>query len=54
MIRADSRIAVVFGEPLPTWRFLPWVGLGLQVLAVPNKLANYRGISLALDVGRLR
>jgi len=41
-------------EGQATWRFLPWVGLGLHVLAVPNKLANYGGISLALDVGRLR
>jgi len=41
-------------EAQATWRFLPWVGLGLHVFAVPNKLANYGGISLALDVGRLR
>ena len=41
-------------EGQATWRFLPWVGLGLHVFAVPNKLANYGGISLALDVGRLR
>ena len=41
-------------EGQATWRFLPWAGLGLHVFAVPNKLANYGGISLALDVGRLR
>jgi len=41
-------------EGQATWRFLPWVGLGLHVFGVPNELANYGGISLALDVGRLR
>jgi len=41
-------------EAQATWRFLPWVGLGLRVFAVPNSLANYGGFSLALDVGRLR
>jgi hypothetical protein len=41
-------------EAQATWCFLPWVGLGLRAFDVPNKLANYGGISLALDVGRLR
>ena len=41
-------------EAQATWRFLPWVGLGLRVFGVPNELANYGGISLALDAGRLR
>jgi hypothetical protein len=41
-------------EGQATWRFLPWVGFGLRVFGVPNELANYGGISLALDVGRLR
>jgi hypothetical protein len=36
------------------WHFLPWLGLGLRVFGVPNELANYGGISLALNVGRLR
>jgi hypothetical protein len=41
-------------EAQATWRFLPFVGLGVRVFGVPNELANYGGISLALDVGRLR
>ena len=41
-------------EAQATWRFLPFVGLGLRVFGVPNELANYGGISLALDLGRLR
>jgi len=41
-------------EAQATWRFLPWVGLGLRAFGVPNKLANYGGVSLALDAGRLR
>ena len=41
-------------EGQATWRFLPFLGLGLRVFGVPNELANYGGISLALDVGRLR
>ena len=41
-------------EGQASWRFLPWAGLGLRVFGVPNELANYGGISLALDVGRLR
>lgn len=41
-------------EARATWRFLPWAGLGLRIFGVPNSLGNYGGISLALDVGRLR
>jgi hypothetical protein len=41
-------------EAQATWRFLPWAGLGLRVFGVQNELANYGGISLALDLGRLR
>ena len=41
-------------EAQATWRFLPWVGFGVRVFGVPNELANYGGISLALQVGRLR
>jgi len=41
-------------EANATWRFLPWAGLGLRVFGVGNKLANYGGLSLALQVGRLR
>ena len=41
-------------EAQATWRFLPAVGLGLRVFGVPNELSNYGGISLALEVGRLR
>ena len=41
-------------EAYATWRFLPWAGLGLRVFGVGNKLADYGGISLALQVGRLR
>ena len=41
-------------EAQATWRFLPWAGLGVRVFSVPNELANYGGISLALQVGRLR
>jgi hypothetical protein len=41
-------------EAQASWRLLPWAGLGLRVFVVPNSLANYGGISLALDVGRLR
>ena len=53
----DIRDSSAVGLPIEaqaTWRFLPLVGLGLRVFAVPNKLANYGGIALALDVGRLR
>jgi len=41
-------------EAQAAWRFLRWAGLGLRIFGVPNKLANYGGIALALDVGRLR
>jgi len=41
-------------EAQATWRFLPWAGLGVRVFSVPNELANYGGISLALQLGRLR
>jgi len=41
-------------EAQASWCFLPWAALGLRIFAVPNSLANYGGISLALDVGRLR
>jgi hypothetical protein len=41
-------------EAQATWQFLPWVGIGLRAFDVPNKLANHGGVSLALDVGRLR
>ena len=41
-------------EAQATWRFLPWAGLGLRVFGVPNELASYGGVSLALDAGRLR
>jgi hypothetical protein len=41
-------------EAQAMWNFLPWAGFGLRAFGVPNKLANYGGISLALDVGRLR
>ena len=41
-------------EAQASWRVLPWAGLGLRIFGVPNSLANYGGISLALDVGRLR
>jgi hypothetical protein len=51
----DDRSTVGFPiEGQATWRFLPWAGLGLRVFGVPNDLSNYGGISLALDVGRLR
>ena len=41
-------------EAQAAWRFVRWAGLGLRIFGVPNKLANYGGIALALDVGRLR
>ena len=41
-------------EAQASWRVLPSAGLGLRIFVVPNSLANYGGISLALDVGRLR
>jgi hypothetical protein len=41
-------------EAQATRRFLPWAGLAVRVFSVPNELANYGGISLALQVGRLR
>jgi len=53
----DINDSTAVGFPIEadaTWRFLPWVGLGLRVFGVGNKLAQYGGISLALQVGRLR
>jgi hypothetical protein len=53
----DIRDSSALGLPIEaqaTWCFLPWAGLGLRVFAVPNKLANYGGIALALDAGRMR
>ena len=41
-------------EAQATWCLLPWAGLGLRAFGVPNRLANYGGVSLALDAGRLR
>lgn len=53
----DVNDSTTVGFPIEahaTWRFLPWAGLGVRVFSVPNELANYGGISLALQVGRLR
>jgi hypothetical protein len=53
----DINDSTTLGLPIEanaTWRFLPWAGLGLRVFGVGNKLADYGGISLALQVGRLR
>jgi len=53
----DNRGQRTLGFPVEaqaTWRFLPWAGLGVRAFGVPNDLANYAGISAALQVGRLR
>lgn len=53
----DINDSTTIGLPIEadaTWRFLPWMGLGLRVFGVGNKLADYGGVSLALQVGRLR
>lgn len=53
----DINDSTALGLPIEaeaTWRFLPWAGLGLRVFGVGNELANYGGLSLALQVGRLR
>jgi hypothetical protein len=41
-------------EAQGTWRFSRWAGIGVRAFVVPNKINNYGGISLALQVGRLR
>jgi hypothetical protein len=41
-------------EAQGTWRFARWTGIGVRVFAVPNEINTYAGISLALQVGRLR
>ena len=41
-------------EAQGTWRFTRWTGIGARVFAVPNEINGYAGISLALQVGRLR
>jgi len=56
-IVSDINDSTTVGFPIEaqaTWRFLPWVGLGLRAFSVPNELANYGGLSLAVQVGRLR
>jgi len=41
-------------EAQGTWRFTRWTGIGVRAFAVPNEINSYGGISLALQVGRLR
>ena len=56
-IVSDINDSTTVGFPIEaqaTWRFLPWAGLGVRVFSVPNELANYGGISVALQIGRLR
>ncbi|HEU4997113.1 MAG TPA: hypothetical protein VFT29_19990 [Gemmatimonadaceae bacterium] len=56
-IVTDINDSTTVGFPIEaqaTYRFLPWVGLGVRIFTVPNELANYGGISLALQVGRLK
>jgi hypothetical protein len=36
------------------WRFTRWTGLGVRVFSVANKLVNYGGLTVALEVGRLK
>jgi hypothetical protein len=41
-------------EAQGTWRFTRWTGIGVRAFAVPNEINSYAGISMALQVGRLR
>jgi hypothetical protein len=50
----DSRTVGFPIEAQGTWRFTRWGGIGIRAFDVPNKINNYGGISLALQVGRLR
>jgi len=53
----DLRDSTDLGLPIEaaaTWRFARWGGLGVRVFSVSNKLVNYGGLTLALEIGRLK
>ena len=49
----SSAIALPFEAQL-SWRPIPWAGLGARVFGNINRLDNFGGITVALQVGRLR
>jgi hypothetical protein len=56
-VAKDSRDSSVIALPIEaqlSWRPIPWAGLGARVFANLNGLTNFGGVTLALQLGRLR
>lgn len=50
----DSSAIALPIEAQLSWRPIPWAGLGARVFANVNRLANFGGVTVALQLGRLR
>lgn len=50
----DSSAIALPIEAQLSWRPIPWAGLGARVFANVSRLGNFGGITVALQVGRLR
>ncbi len=50
----DSSVIAVPVEAQLSWRPIPWAGLGARVFANVNRLTNFGGVKLVLQLGRLR
>ncbi len=50
----DSSAIALPIEAQLSWRALPWAGLGARVFGNVNRLTNFGGVTVALQLGRLR
>ena len=50
----DSSVIALPIEAQLSWRPIPWAGLGARVFANVNGLTNFGGVTLVLQLGRLR
>ena len=50
----DSSVIALPIEAQLSWRPIPWAGLGARVFANLNRLTNFGGVTLVLQLGRLR
>jgi hypothetical protein len=50
----DSSVIALPYEAQATWQFTRWAGIGARVFGGLSSLANYGGITVALQIGRLR
>jgi hypothetical protein len=56
-VAKDSRDSSAIDLPVEaeaTWQMTGWVGLGVRGFLGANKLANFSGLTIALQLGRLR